>query len=249
MLAALITLSLQTPTCPLPGYKLAWHDEFNYEGAPDPKSWDYEVGFVRNQEKQFYTKDRLENAMVHKGNLILTARSDGFQGHEVTSGSIHTHKKYDFKYGYVEVRAKIPTGKGTWPAIWMLGSNIDKVGWPLCGEIDIMENVGWDAKRVHFNVHCKGTNKGDHIEMEKPWEDFHVYGLEWTKDKLQFYFDNKPVLEFKKEGDSAEKWPFDAPQYLILNLAIGGNWGGQQGIDQTIFPSKYEVDYVRVFQK
>lgn len=245
----LLALGVQTIKSPLPGYKLAWNEEFSYEGLPDPKRWDYEVGFVRNQEVQFYPKARLENSMVHKGSLILTARKDGFEGHEVTSGSIHTHGKYDFKYGYVEVRAKIPTGKGTWPAIWMLGSNIDKVGWPLCGEIDMMENVGWDANNIHFNVHCKGANKGDHITIENPSADFHLYGLEWTKDKLTWYFDGKPVMDFTKESDDPAKWPFDAPQYLILNLAVGGNWGGQRGIDAAIYPSKYEVDYVRVFQK
>ena len=112
-----------------------------------------------------------------------------------------------------------------------------------------MENVGWDPNKVHFNVHCKGANKGDHIDVPKVSNEFHIYGLEWTKDKLQWYFDGKPVLEFRKESSDPAKWPFDEPQYLILNLAIGGNWGGQQGIDRNIFPCKYEVDYVRVFQK
>lgn len=245
----------QNPVAPIPGYKLAWSDEFDYKGLPDAKRWNFEEGYVRNGEKQFYTKARLENVMVTKGMLTITARQDGFQGHDVTSASIHTNGKFDFKYGYVEVKAKVPTGRGTWPAIWMLGSNIGKAGWPLCGEIDMMENVGYDPEKMHFNVHTKaynhsiGTNKGANITVPKVWDAFHVYGMEWTADTIKWFFDGKQVFEFKKEGDDATKWPFFENQYLILNLAVGGGWGGQKGIDPTIYPSKYEVDYVRIFQK
>lgn len=249
VLALAATIGQEKIAAPLPGYKLAWNDEFDYRGLPNPKKWDYEVGYVRNQEKQYYTKARLENTMVNKGVLTITARQDGFEGHDVTSGSIHTNGKYDFKYGYIEVKAKIPTGKGTWPAIWTLGSNIGKAGWPLCGEIDIMEYVGMDVDKVYFNVHSKGTNKGTGITSAKVWEAFHTYGLEWTPDVLRWYFDGKPVFEVTKTGDDKAVWPFVDPQYVILNLAIGGNWGGQKGIDPNIYPSKYEVDYVRVFQK
>lgn len=245
----LVAIALQQIPSPIPGYQLLWNEEFSYRGLPDPKKWTYEVGFVRNGEKQYYTKDRLENAMVTNGDLTITARHDGFEKHEVTSASITTQGKFDFTYGYIEVRAKIPTGKGTWPAIWTLGSNIGKVGWPLCGEIDIMENVGFDPAKVHFNVHCKDANKGTHIDVPKAWDDFHTYGLEWTKNKLTWYFDGKLVLEYDKDSDDPGKWPFNAPQYLILNLAIGGNWGGQQGVDESIYPSRYVVDYVRVYQK
>ena len=249
MLSILVAVAIQQPIIPMPGYKLVWQDEFNYKGLPDAKKWDYEVGYVRNKEKQYYTKDRLQNVMVNNSKLTITARQDGFEGHDVSSGSIHTHGKFDFKYGYVEVKAKIPTGKGTWPAIWMLGSNIDKVGWPMCGEIDIMENVGMDPEKVHFNIHLKGPGKGSNITVPKVWDDFHTYGLEWTPTYLRVFFDGKQTLEFPKTSDKPELWPFDEKQYLILNLAIGGEWGGQQGIDPAIYPSKYEVDYVRVFQK
>ena len=240
---------------PPPGYSLVWFDDFNYKGLPNSKYWAYETAFVRNGEKQFYTNARPENAFVSDGKLTITARKDNFEGHEVTSASIHTNGKFDFKYGYVEVKAKIPTGTGTWPAIWTLGSNIGKAGWPMCGEIDIMENVGFDAEKVHFNVHTKAynhaiqTQKGTDILVPKAWNDFHVYGLEWTDKYLRWYFDGKPVFDFKKESAEVEKLPFDATQYLILNLAIGGGWGGQKGIDDSIFPSKYEVDYVRIYQK
>jgi beta-glucanase (GH16 family) len=239
----------QHPVAPFPGYKLVWQDEFSNKGLPDPKKWNYEVGFIRNQEKQYYTKERLQNAMVNNGKLRITARQDGFESHDVTSGSITTHGLFDFKYGYVEVRAKVPTGKGTWPAIWMLGSNIDKVGWPMCGEIDIMEYVGMDPDQLHFNIHLKAPGKGTSVTVPKAWEDFHNYGLEWTADYLRLYLDGKQVLEFPKKSDKPEEWPFGDKQYLILNLAIGGEWGGQQGIDASIYPSKFEVDYVRVFQK
>ena len=249
MLSLISALVMTQIAATLPGYKLVWQDEFNYKGLPNPKKWNYEVGFVRNKEKQYYTKARLENAMVTKGNLAITARQDEFENHDVTSASITTHGLYDFKYGYVEVRAKIPTGKGTWPAIWMLGSNIDKVGWPMCGEIDMMENVGMDPDKMHFNIHLKAPGKGTSITVPKPWETFHTYGLEWTAEFLRLYFDGMQVLEFPKKSDKPEEWPFGEKQYLILNLAIGGEWGGQQGIDPAIYPSKFEVDYVRVFQK
>ena len=281
MIALLVALAIRqvetpVPLISLPGYKLVWQDEFAYRGLPDTKKWNYEVGYVRNKEKQYYTKARLENAMVTKGNLAITARQDGFENHDVTSASITTHGLYDFKYGYVEVRAKIPTGKGTWPAIWLLGSNIDKVGWPLCGEIDMMENVGMDPNKMHFNIHLKTPGSGNVVTVRKPgedfgnetidfrlpppqtgtsitvprpWEDFHTYGLEWTVEYLRLFFDGKPVLKFAKKSDKPDEWPFGEKQYLILNLAIGGEWGGQQGIDPAIYPSKFEVDYVRVFQK
>ena len=238
------------------GYKLIFSDEFNYRDVPDPKKWGYEVGFVRNGEKQYYTKGRLQNARVSGGNLTLEARKDGFEAHEISSASITTQDKFSFTYGKVEVRAKIPTGRGTWPAIWMLGSNISQVGWPKCGEIDIMENVGYDPEMVHFNPHCETFNhtknnaKGKGIPAGKIWEDFHTFGIEWTSDRIEWLYDGKKVHEFAKQpAADVNQWPFDKPQYLILNLAIGGAWGGQKGIDDSIFPSRFVIDYVRVWQK
>jgi beta-glucanase (GH16 family) len=249
------TLILATAQLPVSGYKMVWNDEFSYRGLPDPKKWTHEEGYLRNDEKQYYTKERLENAYVKDGNLTLQARKDGYMGKEITSGSITTEKTFTFTYGYVEVRAKVPTGKGTWPAIWMLGTNIRTLGWPQCGEIDIMENVGFDPDKVHFNVHTKaynhvlGTNKSANRDVSGFSDAFHVYGMEWTPTVVRCFFDGKQVLQFDKEADDDTKWPFYRPQYLILNLAIGGAWGGLKGIDDKIFPSKYTVDYARIYQK
>lgn len=234
---------------------LVWEDNFDKPGLPDSKIWDYEVGYIRNKEEQYYTKNRLENARVENGNLIIEARKDNWENHKITSASLKTLGKKSILYGRVEVRAKLPTGRGTWPAIWMLGENIRKVGWPSSGEIDIMENVGYEPDVVHANIHTKaynhaiGTGKGNKITIEKPFNDFHVYALEWFEDHMDFYVDENLYFTYKNEGTGNDAWPFDKPQYLILNLAIGGAWGGQKGIDDSIFPQKYYIDYVKVYKQ
>ena len=238
------------------GWKLVWQDEFDGSGYPDETKWDYEEGYLRNNESQYYTNKRLENARVENGHLIIEARRDNHEGHEYTSASLNTYGKKSIIYGRVEVRAKLPTGKGTWPAIWMLGNSINTGGkWPDCGEIDIMENVGYDPDAIHANIHTKaynhaiGTGKGRKITVEKPYENFHIYALEWFKDRLDFYIDERLYFTYKNEGTGNDTWPFNQPHYLIINLAIGGAWGGQQGIDNDIFPQKYLIDYVRVYSK
>ena len=238
------------------GWQLLWQDEFNGSGHPNESIWDYEEGYIRNNEKQYYAKKRLENARVEDGHLVIEARRDNYEGHEITSASLHTYGKKSIIYGRVEVRAKLPTGKGTWPAIWMLGNNIRTGGkWPDCGEIDIMENVGYDPDAIHANIHTKaynhvlGTGKGRKITVEKPYENFHVYAVEWFKDRLDFYIDERLYFTYKNENTGNDTWPFNQPHYLIINLAIGGSWGGQQGIDNSIFPQKYLIDYVRVYSK
>ena len=238
------------------GWKLIWQDEFEGSGYPDETKWDYEEGYLRNNESQYYTNKRLENARVENGHLVIEARRDNHEGHEYTSASLNTYGKKSIIYGRVEVRAKLPTGKGTWPAIWMLGNIINTGGkWPDCGEIDIMENVGYDPDAIHANIHTKaynhaiGTGKGRKITVEKPYENFHVYAVEWFKDRLDFYIDERLFFSFKNEGTGNDTWPFNQPHYLIINLAIGGAWGGQQGIDNDIFPQKYMIDYVRVYSK
>jgi len=248
-----------------PGWKLVWSDEFDYEGAPDPKKWSYEVGFVRNGEAQYYTNDRRENARVENGMLVIEGRKEHYtapagadgkaQTSEYTSASLTTVKSASWTYGRIEVRAKIPTGRGTWPAIWTLGTNIGTAGWPKCGEIDILENVGFDPDGIHTTIHTaaynhvKKTQKGHRVEKPKPYADFHVYAIEWTKDKIDFFFDDEKTFTTENEGKGEEAWPFDKPQYLLLNFAIGGGWGGAKGIDESIFPQKFLIDYVRVYEK
>ena len=256
-------------------WEMVFSDEFDYTGLPDPNKWDYEVGFIRNNESQYYTKARKENARVEDGNLIIEARKEKFsnaaynpdsqsrgQGNgrraqelaDYTSASLITLGKESWCYGRIEVRAKLPTGVGTWPAIWMLGTNMREVGWPTCGEIDIMENVGFDPNRIHANIHTRdynhvqGTNKGNNIEVDKPYEKFHVYAIEWFEDHIDFFVDDNKYFTFKNEGTGNAVWPYDKEHYLILNLAIGGSWGGQKGIDDSIFPQKYYIDYVRVYK-
>jgi beta-glucanase (GH16 family) len=237
-------------------WKLLWEDNFDGTGLPDSKIWSYEVGYIRNKEAQYYTENRAENARIENGNLIIEARKDKWDGKEITSASITTYGKKSVLYGRIEVRAKLPTGVGTWPAIWMLGnSHREGTRWPACGEIDIMENVGYDPDVIHANIHTKaynhvkGTNKGNKITIEKPYENFHVYAVEWFEDHMDFFVDDEMYFSFKNEKTGNDVWPFDKPHYLILNLAIGGGWGGTKGIEDSIFPQKYFIDYVKVYSQ
>ncbi len=236
-------------------WQLVWTDEFEYEGLPDPDRWDYDVGYIANNEKQYYTRERLENARIEDGKLVIEAHRETLEGFDYTSARMVTRGKAHWTYGRFEVRARVPNGTGTWPAIWTLGTNISEVGWPRCGEIDIMEHVGFEPKLIHGNIHTRAynhtrrTNKGDKIELEKPWEDFHVYAIEWFPDRIDFFVDGLKYFSFSKEADSEDVWPFDKPQYLLINLAIGGSWGGRRGIDDSLFPHQFVVDYVRVYEQ
>lgn len=237
------------------GWQLVWSDEFDYEGLPDSTKWSYEEGYIRNNEKQYYTSHRPENARVEDGHLIIEARKDHYQNHPYTSASLTTRDKAEWKFGRVVVQAQIPTGRGMWPAIWMLGTNIDQVGWPACGEIDIMENVGYDPNIIHANIHTeaynhtKGTNKGNGMQVHRPYEKFVTYAVEWQQDRITFFIGDEAYFSFDKEADDPAVWPFDQPFYLIINAAVGGSWGGQEGIDDTIFPQQYLVNYVRVYKR
>jgi beta-glucanase (GH16 family) len=239
----------QTPT-PGPGAPV-WQDEFDRDGLPDRTRWDYESGFVRNNERQYYTRERAENARVENGMLVIEARRERFEGADYTSASVTSRASWT--YGRFEVRARLPKGRGTWPAIWTLGANIRQAGWPECGEIDIMEHVGFDPGRIHANIHTRAynhvqkTNKGNSVAVPDADGAFHVYSATWTPSRITVAVDGRPYFSFDKESGGDAVWPFDKPQYLILNLAIGGNWGGQQGIDDGAFPARYEIDYVRVF--
>lgn len=235
--------------------KLIWSDEFNYNGLPDTSKWRYDVGGHGwgNNELQYYTANRLENARVERGKLIIEARKENWDNREYTSARLITKGKADWKYGRVEVKARIPKGLGTWPAIWMLGST-EPLKWPDDGEIDIMEHVGYDQGRVHASIHCKkynhiiGTQKTAQTMVPDASENFHVYYVEWNADKLEIGIDGKTYFSFTNEHSSYEAWPFDNPMHLLLNIAVGGNWGGQKGVDSTIWPRKMEIDYVRVYQ-
>src|SRR5262245_13440636 len=248
-------------------WQLVWSDEFEKPGLPDPARWDYETGFIRNSEAQCYTRARKENARTEGGMLIIEARKERLKNPdydasrksrrgrrnrefaEYTSASLTSRGKASWTYGRIEVRAKLPAGRGTWPAIWMLGSNFDEVGWPACGEIDIMEFVGYEPGVVHANIHTpnynhvRGTGKGEKTAVPDASEHFHRYAVEWDAKRMDFFVDDRKYFSFSNEGTGREVWPYDRDHYLILNLAIGGTWGGREGIDEGIFPQRFTIDY------
>jgi beta-glucanase (GH16 family) len=251
---ALALLSLAIP--PSAEYKLVWQDEFNYKGLPDPTKWSYDVGGGGwgNNELEFYTNKRLENARVENGMLIIEARKEKWENREYTSARLVTKGKGDWQYGKIEVKAKIPDGLGTWPAIWMLGSTTP-LKWPDDGEIDIMEHVGYDQDVLVASIHCKkynhviGTQKSNRITVPGISKAFHVYQVEWDKDSVRIGMDNNYYFRFGNDHTNYEAWPFDNKMHLLLNFAVGGNWGGAKGVDSTIYPRHLEIDYVRVYQK
>lgn len=240
---------------PVPRLNLVWSEEFAVAGPPDPSTWGSETGLIRNQEAQYYTEARPENARVENGALVIEARKEEYAGAHYTSASLNTLGKREFFRGRIEVRAKIPTGTGSWPAIWMMGTNIGGVGWPECGEIDVMENVGYEPDTIYATVHTPGSvndpgrvERGGHIDIPAPYGGFHVYAVEWREDRLEFFCDGTKYFAYRKDDRYPAYWRFDRPFYLLLNLAIGGTWGGAHGIDDAIFPLRYEIDYVRYYE-
>ena len=234
-------------------WDLVWSEEFEYSGSPASENWGYEIGYVRNNELQYYT-DNPDNVRVDEGHCIITARLEAEDS--ITSASINTRGKKDFLFGRIEVRAQIPSALGSWPAIWMLGTNRSELGWPDCGEIDIMEHVGYDPDFIHANIHTGaynhsiGTNKGNLIEIKDPWADFHIYAVEWFEDHMDFFLDDSLYFTFENDGaGNHDTWPFDKPHYLLLNLAYGGMWGGNMGVDTTLLPLEYKIDYVRYYKE
>lgn len=229
------------------GYKLVWKD--NFCGITiDSVNWSHKVappGWVNN-ELQRYTSG--ENAKVQNGKLLLTARNEN---NEYTSSRLITKDKRIFTYGIIEIKAKLPKGNGTWPALWMLGNNIDQVGWPACGELDIMEHVGHKTGVVHTSIHNDSgygaTPYSSKINIEKPYDRYHIYAMEWTETYITFYVDGKAVYNYKPVELNAATWPFDKPAYIILNIAIGGTWGGK--VDNSIFPTTMTIDWVKLYQK
>ena len=236
-------------------WKLVWNDESNYKGLPDSTKWTAETGGHGwgNNEWQYYTSGRLENARVENGLLTIEARKENWKEKNYTSARLITKNKGDWQFGKIEVRAKLPVGRGTWPAIWMLGSK-DPFEWPDDGEIDIMEHVGFNQGFVHASVHCKkyyhsvGTQKTDTIFIKDCSENFHIYSVEWNHESVCVFVDGKKFFQFNNEHSGYDAWPFDNKMFLILNIAVGGNWGGAKGVDESIWPQKMEIDYVRVYQ-
>ena len=231
-----------------------WSDEFNTPGLPDTSKWSYDVGPFMNGEAQYYTYRRIENSRIGDTTLIIEARNEDYLGASYTSARILSRYNGDWLYGRIEARAKIPTGKGSFPAIWMMPSESVYGGWPSSGEIDIMENVGFEPDNIYSTVHYYGTDgsghqsSGTHVSRTAPYDTFYTYAIEWTPDKIDWFIDNDKVYTYTKPaGSDYRLWPFNNRFYMILNLAIGGQWGGLQGIDPDIFPLKLIVDYVRVY--
>jgi beta-glucanase (GH16 family) len=252
------------PAASQASWKLVWSDEFNSPGLPDPSKWGYDVGGHGwgNKELQNYTDRRKENARVENGVLIIEARRDGSATQPYSSARLVSKNKGDWTYGRFEVRAKLPSGRGTWPAIWMLPTQRSYATnyWPENGEIDIMEHVGYDPDVIHGSAHTKAynhainTQKTGKIKVESARSGFNTYAVEWTPEEIRWYVNDRQYFKFSNErlSNSAadyKQWPFDKPFHLLLNLAVGGNWGGAEGIDDSIWPQSMEIDYIRVYQQ
>ncbi len=231
--------------------KLIWEENFN-AAILDEKVWNYELGNGcpsicgwGNNELQLYTKN---NHLIKEGNLVIKVLKEH---NDYTSTRITTKDKKEFQYGRIEARAKLPLGKGLWPAFWMLGSNISEVGWPKCGEIDILEYVGREPNKVFTSLHTQdsfgNTINTKKTEIKGIEEGFHLYAIDWTKGKIEFFVDNQSVYTFSPEIKDEKTWPYDQPFYFIINVAVGGNFGGHD-VDDTVFPQEFLIDYIKVYQ-
>jgi len=239
----------------IPGYTLTWNDEFDKANI-DLTKWEYEVNGDGggNNELQYYTAFP-NNSFIENGKLVIKAVHENYQNRSFTSARLRSKGKGDWLYGRIEVKAKVPTGVGTWPAIWMLSTDWSYGGWPESGEIDIMEHVGYNPNVVHGSVHTLaynhriGTQKTATLPIATATTQFHIYAIEWFQDHIDFYIDNAKYFTFTNENKGWPYWPFDKRFHLILNLAVGGDWGGAQGVDLNAFPAQMEVEYVRVYKK
>lgn len=263
--------SFTAPAQKLKGWKLTWREEFNYKGLPDANKWSYENGHVRNNEQQYYTNARPENVWVQDGVLTITGKKESYPNRdyvkgstdwrtkdsvaEYTSASINTNQKAEWQYGRIEVKAKLPHGGGIWPAIWMMGIDRENLGWPACGEIDIMEFIGNHPDDIYSTIHFPDAgapgghrSSGGKIAATTLLKDFHLYAMEWNEAAMDIYFDDRLVHHFVIDtaGKGANN-PFRKPFYLLLNLAMGANWPGP--IDDAVLPQKFLVDYIRVYKK
>lgn len=233
--------------------KLKWSDEFEYSGPPDSSYWNYELGDGcpnlcgwGNSEEQVYTKDNA-NVRIENGKLIIEAiKMDSVW----KSARLTTKAKMNFTYGRIEIRAKLPNGIGTWPALWMLSERADIIGWPACGEIDVMEHVGRNPGVIQSALHSKSSfgdtiNKGD-TTVSTFETEFHTYGANWSKDKLEFFVDDKVYYTYEPKNFDDNNWPFKSPFYIIVNIAMGGGLGGP--VDPRLTHARLEIDYVRVYK-
>ncbi|HEU4633174.1 MAG TPA: glycoside hydrolase family 16 protein [Flavisolibacter sp.] len=231
-----------------------WADEFNTSGKPDTAKWSYDTGGSGwgNNELQYYTAG--PNVEVKNGVLVLEARKEPMGDKKYTSTRMVSKNKGDFLYGRFEARAKLPKGRGLWPAIWMLPTDWAYGGWPRSGEIDIMEEVGFDPDRIHISIHTeaynhiKGTQKTATTIIPSATDSFHLYRVDWTPEEIKGYIDDRLIFRFTNEHKTFAEWPFDKKFHWLLNVAVGGNWGGQKGVDDTVFPATMEIDYVRVYK-
>ena len=239
------------------GWQLVWSDEFE-ESNIDMSKWSYDVGTGNwgwgNGEAQYYTNNS-NNSFIEDGKLIIRAMLQNYGGANYTSARMVTKNQGDWTYGKFIVRAKIPAGVGTWPAIWMLPTDEMYGGWPYSGEIDIMEAVGFDHGTIHANAHCETYNWwngippiGGDLFVNDFDTEFHDYIIEWDENNIKWYVDDTQYYIYTNNNQGSATWPFDQDFHLLLNIAIGGTWGGQEGIDDSIFPVQMEVDYVRVYQ-
>ena len=249
-----------SPSADVPaGYTLAWSDEFSTDGLVDAARWNYDTAgnasFNYNNELEYYSNARLENASISGGVLSITARKEdlvspgfGYAGQHYTSARLNTQGKAQWTYGYFETRARLPCGTGTWPAIWMLGT----VGtWPSEGELDIMEYVGRNPHTIYGTTHSTtsgGAGAGGTTTLPDECGAFHNYEMLWTAETVKFGIDGAWYYTYTNAHSGHDQWPFDDPEYLLLNFAVGGNFGGPS-VDDSIFPTAMQVDYVRVYQK
>lgn len=267
ILLIIITFAFALSSCTGPSnqdqtkdqYVMVWEDEFEYEGLPDSTLWEYDTegndAGWGNNEAQIYTVANKENAWVEDGVLNITAHHQDCADKNFTSARLIS--KADWQYGRVEVKAKLPDGRGTWAAIWMMpgGWSFNDGNWPDIGEIDIMEHVGHDLGTIHASAHSrdyqwqKGTQKTATIRVDDVDEEFHTYAMEWDEEVMHTFVDDSLYFTYENEGLGKSKWPYDKPFYLILNVAVGGAWGSQEGIDTTAFPQTMQIDYVRIYQK
>jgi beta-glucanase (GH16 family) len=235
----------------------SWVDEFDTNGLPNNQIWGYDVGGGGwgNNELQNYTANDLDNAKVENGKLIVTAIKEVSGTRQNSSAGWVTKGKKEMKYGRLEIKAKVPAGLGSWPALWMLASQTTygTTYWPDQGEIDIMEHVGFDPSIIHASVHTNifnhvlGTQKTAKTTITTFNTEFHLYRMDWTPDEIKVFIDDREIFAFKRQGVLWQEWPFNQPQHLLVNIAVGGNWGGLKGIDDTIFPISMELDYVRYY--